>query len=128
MNEATRETRERIQNSIIGKHTLFVYIYIYILTLFLQGAKPPINPLAYSIKGHVHTAFFYNPFLNLSLISRFPIYAHFGAKLGRRIAGEIEAPGSRDCPVIQGTPSPVSPLAYGNKVCVRAYGTYAFQF
>ena len=26
--------------------------------------------------------------------------------MGRRIFGEIEAPGSRDCPVTQGTPSP----------------------
>jgi hypothetical protein len=52
----------------------------------------------------------------LSLISRFPIYAHFGAKWGRRIAGEIEAPGARDCPVTQGTLSPVIPLAYGTKV------------
>jgi len=69
MNEATRETREtreRIQNSITGKHTIFVYM---ILTLFYVGASPPVNPLAYSIKGGVSTAFFYNSFLNLSLIS-----------------------------------------------------------
>jgi len=63
---------------------------------------------------------------------------------GRRIFGEIEAPGSRDCPVTQGTlsptgdsvprnppqgtPSPVIPLAYSIKVCVRAYGASALQF
>lgn len=40
-----------------------------ILTLFYVGASPPVNPLAYSIKGGVSTAFFYNSFLNLSLIS-----------------------------------------------------------
>jgi len=28
----------------------------------------------------------------------------------------------------QGTPSPVNPLAYGMKVCVRAYGASALQF
>jgi hypothetical protein len=45
---------------------------------------------------------------------------YLAPKWGRRIAGEIEAPKSRDCPVTQGTPSPVIPLAYGTKVCVRA--------
>ena len=42
------------------------------LTLFLQGAEPPVIPPAYGI-------FFYNPFLDLSLISRFPIYMGFPA-------------------------------------------------
>ena len=40
-----------------------------ILTLFLQGAAPPVNPLAYGMKGRVPTAYFYNRFLDLSLIS-----------------------------------------------------------
>jgi hypothetical protein len=29
---------------------------------------------------------------------------------------------------LQGTPSPVNPLASGMKVCVRAYGASAFPF
>ena len=85
-----------------------------------QGTLSPVIPLAYGMKVNVRAygpgqspLYFYNRFLNLSLISRFPIYAHFGAKWGRRIAGEIEAPGARDCPVTQGTLSPVIPLAYG---------------
>ena len=51
-----------------------------ILTLFLQGAEPPVIPPAYGI-------FFYNPFLDLSLISRFPIYIGFSRHRGNRLSG-----------------------------------------
>ena len=53
-----------------------------------------------------------------------PILAPNG---GDGLSGEIEAPRSRDCPVTQGTLSPVSPLAYGTKVH-KAYGASAFPF
>ena len=69
MNEATRETREmreRIQNSIIGK---CICLCIYVLTLFLQGAAPPVNPPPTAFEGHVPTTYFHHRFLDLSLIS-----------------------------------------------------------
>jgi len=50
---------------------MFVYM---ILTLFLQGAAPPVNPPPTAFEGHVPTAYFHHRFHDLSLISRFPIY------------------------------------------------------
>jgi len=39
---------------------------------------------------------------------------------------ELQFYGGAPWPPAQGTPSPVSPLAYGIQICVRAYGASAF--
>jgi hypothetical protein len=72
----------KVSNSKIGK-CICVYI---ILILFYRGLRPPLSPQP--------TAFFFqNRFLNLSLISRFPIYGDFRATVrGIRLSGGVLSP------------------------------------
>jgi len=59
---------------------MFVYMCICSNTFFKGRLYTLLSPPAYGI-------FFYNSFLNLSLISRFHIYVHFPAIRGNRLSG-----------------------------------------
>ena len=78
---------------------MFVYMCICSNTFFKGRLYTLLSPPAYGI-------FFYNSFLDLSLISRFPLYVHFPATVrGNILSGGRTLPetisSSRLCPVTQ---------------------------
>ena len=115
--------RQRVGYPLITGRTLDRNQPPAITKLFLQGAAPPVSPPSLRHLG-LHEGLRHTGITPVFFVTHFSICHSFLDFLympilapngGDGFSGEIEAPRSRDCPVTQGTPSPVNPLAYGTK-------------